>query len=582
MAIMTAGTVVAEPPTSAASERAWTKLVPVITAATMALVFTLDGYTFGRSNQMEQLSAVLAYLDESLLRRDYFVQFFVEGGPRYYYIRLLALGSHLLALPALFFVLTAASNAATLVITFRTARQLFDSLIAGYSSMLLVGALHFYVRIGDAGFLLTDNLSPATIALPCMFGAISAALRGHTPAAMVWAVGTAIIHPLYGLAAGGSAAFVDGVQLLRRQRQWALGRHDVFSWAARLLGFAVIFALLWYRPSAGPRLDDATYFHIYAVTRGPHHVLPSTWPLRDWVLFANFTLCSLLCLYVVRARTAVLAPLVCLAALVMLGFVVGYVFVELIPLRPIMVAQSYRFTCITSWIGIIFGAGAFASIFEAAQSPRARAWRAAAVGLALTLLVVGERVMFPRRRGVTLVLLVVLALGGWAVQVARRRLVTLSAMLAALTAFGVLRFGVFRERDRWLGHRRPAFTLNDFSTRYDDVATYARAHTDRDAVFAIIDVHKHWESGTFRYRAERALFVDHKVFPYGDPEIAEWYARTSALKVLDPAQNNDAALEELAKRWKVDYAIVPKESPTQLPAAFEGEEYRLLSLRPRG
>lgn len=544
-------------------------------------MFTLDGYSYGRSNQMEQLAALLAYLDDTLLRRDYFIQFFVEAGPRYHYLRLLGLASHLLPLPVLFFVLTVAANTATLLISFRTALQLFGNLIAAYAALLLVGSLYFFVRLGDAGFVLTDYLSPSTLAIPALLGAISLALSGDRPgAAMLCAAGAAVVHPLYGLAAAGSAAFI-AAQQLRYQPPSALRRRQLLLWGGRLLAFGAFFALLWYRPSAGPRLDDATYFHIYARTRGPHHVLPSTWPWQDWVLFAVFTLCSLIWLRAVRARLSALRPLLGLAALVMLGFVVGYVFVERLPVRAIMVAQAYRFICITTWVGILLAAGAIGSLFEAelAASERARRWLT--VGLAFALLVLVERVVSQRFRGITPVLLLILALGAWAVHVGRYRRIAVSVLLAALAAFAVLRFGVFRERERWLSHRRPTFSLNDLATRYDDVAVYARTHTDRDAVFAIADAAKFWESGAFRYKAERALLVDHKVFPYGDPEIAEWYARTSALRALDLQRNNDLALSELARRWEVDYAILPHSTPTQLPVVFTGKQYQLVALRGR-
>lgn len=308
-------------------------------------------------------------------------------------------------------------------------------------------------------------------------------------------------------------------------------------------------------------------------------MLPSTWPLKEWLLFADFTLCSALSLYVVRSRMRSLEPLLGLACVVMLGFVVGYVFVELIPVRPIMVAQAYRFICITSWVGVVLGAGAFGMLFEPAVSPRARAGVAAVVGLAFTLLVAGERILAPRRRGATLLMLLILALSSWGVHTARRRVLAAGTMAAALALFPIVRFGVYGDRDRWFGNRLPVLTLGALHTRYDDVAAHARAHTPRDALFVITDIAQHWESGAFRYKAERALFADHKVFPYGDPEIAEWYARTSALKALDPTQNNDARLLELAREYQLDYAVLPEASPTQLPTAFVGEHYRLLELR---
>ena len=49
---------------------------------------------------------------------------------------------------------------------------------------------------------------------------------------------------------------------------------------------------------------------------------------------------------------------------------------------------------------------------------------------------------------------------------------------------------------------------------------WIKANTDRDAVFAVPPT----LSG-FRYRAERAIFVDFKAFPFHNDEMKEWHRR---------------------------------------------------------
>ena len=44
--------------------------MPVVAALVMAFVFTLDGYSFGRNNQMEHLPAIQRLMDESLFAQD--------------------------------------------------------------------------------------------------------------------------------------------------------------------------------------------------------------------------------------------------------------------------------------------------------------------------------------------------------------------------------------------------------------------------------------------------------------------------------------------------------------------------------
>jgi hypothetical protein len=566
-----------EPLVSAINDRAWRTLIPVAAATLAALAFTLDGYNFGRSNQIEQLVAVMSVQNEGFLAHDPFIKFFVEGGPRFYYTRLLALGSHVAPLPALFFLLTLASNAATFLITFRTTLHAFGSLVAAYASLLLLAALQFYVRLGEAGFLLTDFLTPASLAIPGSLAALSAAARADSSRAMLWAAATVVIHPLYGLAAGSFVMLLDAVRILGSDAPGHVRRQYWLGCMARGLGFAAVILLLWYRPDASPRLDDATFFNIYARTRVPHHVLPSRFPLKHWAFFAIFTTYSLVCLYVVRERIRALAPLLWAAALVSVGFVLGYVFVELIPIRAVLSLHAYRFTCFTSWVGIVVGAGALGSVFEPGLHERLAVRRAVAVGLALLLLVLAERVMAPRHHALTLLSVLIITLGAWAVHVSWHRYTALGATVVALAVVAGSRFVALGQRERWLGNRLPSFTVSDFSTPYDDVAAYVREHTPRDAVFLIADVASHWEAGAFRYKAERALFLDYKLFPFGDAEMAEWYERMSLLRSLDTGQNNDPQLLAIAARYGVGYGVLPKASPTDLPVVFVGDRYRLVS-----
>ena len=119
----------ASPAASASSETrsVWLiRWVPLVCVLVISRGQWLDGNDFGRNNQIEQLPIVMALMNEGFLERDFFINGLVEDGPRYYYARLLALAGQVMPLPVLFFVLTVAANAATLMITFRTTWRLFE------------------------------------------------------------------------------------------------------------------------------------------------------------------------------------------------------------------------------------------------------------------------------------------------------------------------------------------------------------------------------------------------------------------------------------------------------------------------
>ena len=566
---------------ASSASQTWLAAVPAAAALSIALVFTLDGYYFGLNNQIEQLPMVMSLMQDGFLARDDLIQMAAREGPRAYYARLLALGGQLLPLPALFFLLTLAGNAATLLITFRASQKLMGSLVAAYAALVLLVTLHFHVRLGDAGFLLTQYLTPASLAIPGMVGAIYAALRGRSRLAIVVAGLTSVIHPLYGLAGGALALLVGALQLWRvpadsARRRW------LAEWAPNALAFAICFALLWYRPNAAERLPDAEFFRILAKIRAPHHFLPSVFRPVDWLIFASFTAASLSFMRSSRARLPELAALCAVGLVVMLGFAVGYVFVEVIPTRAVLSLHTYRFTCITSWIGIVLAAGAASAVLDPNQTRKERRSRAIAAGLGFALIAFGA--LFPPREGSagTLATATLLALSAGALHATQRPIAALAAVAVALAGFGTLRFAVYGERDRWLGNRLPAFSFDDVKTDYDDVARYAREHTSPADAFIITDAATSANAGTFRYTAERALFVDYKVFPFSDAEMADWNARMSALGALSPTKKDDAKLLRLASRYQLSFAVMPKLAPTDLPVAFTGKRYQLVSLRKDG
>ncbi|GMQ81200.1 MAG: hypothetical protein BMS9Abin05_0631 [Rhodothermia bacterium] len=94
----------------------------------------------------------------------------------------------------------------------------------------------------------------------------------------------------------------------------------------------------------------------------------------------------------------------------------------------------------------------------------------------------------------------------------RRSVLLLSVSLPFLIAVGVMTWSPASTRTL------PGLVRETSSE--GQMLAWIRANTNRDAVFAVPPT----LSG-FRYRAERAIFVDFKAFPFRNVEMIEWYRR---------------------------------------------------------
>ncbi len=104
------------------------------------------------------------------------------------------------------------------------------------------------------------------------------------------------------------------------------------------------------------------------------------------------------------------------------------------------------------------------------------------------------------------------------------------------------------------------------SSSEGQILEWIRTNTDKDAEFAIPPT----LSG-FRYRAERAIFVDFKAFPFHDDEMTEWYRRLTleapierlarggaiAMRSLDNAydQMTSSTVDHLVRTEGVDFIL---------------------------
>jgi hypothetical protein len=93
---------------------------------------------------------------------------------------------------------------------------------------------------------------------------------------------------------------------------------------------------------------------------------------------------------------------------------------------------------------------------------------------------------------------------------------------------------------------------------------------------------------SFRLRARRAILVGAKAIPKTDRFLGEWYERMLAAYGPDMELTarrafygglDDDARAALARRWRLDYAVLELVQPTERPVVFPGTHFKIVRLR---
>ncbi len=595
-------------------------------AAGLLATFRVE-YVFGLINQIEHLPTIWHIANPSLFTEDWHVQQSLPFGPRYYYYHAIAFLSKLVSLPVLMLAGTMLSNILTLLVSFYVARDLFEDDLAAMLGCALIAAVHS-IDLGGATFLIWQYLIQASLAQPLALLALWAALRLKALSAAALSIVASLIHPVVGLETGGIALSVAGFYALKRlarstspeQRRLAL-RLGVQA-AAGLV--ALIFvAYMVYLGRMEESLSDEEFFRILVYFRNPHHYVPGMMGAGEWGRFFMFLGAACLAWAMWRSHPAAdrsLADRVgAVVGIVLVLMAVGYVFVELIPVRLAATTQSYRNIYLIKWIGLLLAGRSLAVWFfgdrfsrwtalialagtgiaqpvtllaaHAADAVRRKAGEQATerllwAGFGVLTVTVGVLVAFHHLLREYLFLVFFLALAFWFATRPPGLLRWAAPLLLVgtlLPASIALRHDVPFLRD--LG----VFTLRDAQEPADSAAYFARLHLPRDATVLTPP----WE-GRFRLVSQRAIVVDFKSFVFQDSSIAQWMDRmtnvygatdrkgfAAAGELTERYRSiSDAHLARVSRSYGAGYALLFLETPTDFPVIYEDENYRLVRLDP--
>ena len=596
----------------------------------------LSGYFYGLNNHAEHLPLIFRVMDPGYLTNDFFVNAASEFGPRYYYTHMLAFVAGYVPLHAAMAVIWLSTFVAVSLITAFAGKDVTGSFVGGMIAVVLVTfSKPFYLGIGATPY--DPYLLPRFLALPFGLFAIWKGIRGQPICAATAAIPSILVHPSIGLQ---TACLAMAAATANRLQRWLI-RRNLSACQLRRLAVGILLvgltSLLWIVPmvltgaSFSSRTEDLITINAYF--RLPHHLVPSTWQMKDWILATGFAVVVAMGLIEMfrmektpgstkREHSGVGFAITSTFAVILIALLGGYIFIEIIPSRLAVAAHFFKLVLVVAWLGWIVIAGLIGKLLIA------RAWHWAALfaisAVSVPTLLVYKGITFVGSRmdggstmkstvffaGVGLLVFSTMALTqAWIGQPTIRDLflialgmpaillVSISSRLApaaisilvgglvAVSASFILdRYEVFPKNipgvSSYIARHQPIFTLDDALDRgkADDHALTiaARDTTDPDAVFLIP-----WDWHQWRVLANRAAVVDRKSFPFQERAMEEWYERYLAIYGPGagyPYDVTESELLELQRRYGFHYAVVPIGANMSFPVTATSERWKLVQV----
>jgi len=580
---------------------------------------------YGVGDHIEQLPIVLRSLDNTFLQNDFFINANINSIARLHYADTLTLlaGSKN-NLPLVFLILTLSANILISIITFYLTRHLFNkSNSAGIYASALVMTMSTF-SLGWSHTIYTSSLVPSTIAIPLVLGAISIVIIYKKLIMGILLSGIAsIIHPLFGLETGGILLLAFVAFYLFNEKKITADKWKIIISSSLIL---ILFSLFSIIPQfSQPRIDSNLFIYIIAFFRHPHHYVPSTFGLFQYIYAFSFFSASFLMYYHWRQAYEQSSNFI----LILMGIILlfcggGYIFVEILPSQIWTIAQTFRLLYIGKWFGLIFLGGTIGVLVSNIKSQEKALYLASVFSpLTLGVTVLSQTCKDVMEKSLNkfsiffepfLIILVNIAIllyrpPNWKVLV-----------LFTVYVLSILIFNTFRTKFLYLiilicislasflyifrsslpiparvnteihkieNNLALGITKSELGSDGAEIAEFAQHHTPQDAIFF---TPPNW--GQFRLLAKRAIVVDFKAFPFADVAIAEWYERinncydnpvgTGFLIIGNSTENykniTDSKLLELSRKYNFTYAVLYSETPTNFNELFQSDKYKIVKL----
>lgn len=621
-------------------------LEAVVSLVLFALVAVLlRGYSIVeyQSDSVSQIPLVLRAADPAYLAGDWFVNLQSASPTRYAFAQIMGALTRVIGIEAAYFAAHLVAVLMTALVTYGVVvKALGGGRLAGLIAAVLVLAVEL-VDYGAVIRVILPSFAPLSLAQPLVLLAIGLALARRPVWCALAAGAASAFQPLVGIVPGALAlgALAAAALLDQEAGRWPRLAVDRRRFAQALTGMAALapFALFWALVQRNDAPGDE-FIRILAHVRDPHHWLPSSWDpvVHGWMVLLLLALGSLFVAW--RRRFAAEGDgfrarfVVILAAALVALCGLGYLFVEVVPLKLVAMLMPCRYLYLVVWLALLItglvgervlraggtgarltrggwllagNGGAYAPMLLVAglvllrrETPaRIRPWaRIAAPALAWVAIAALLLRFAPgglaalsltgfallawlagARRGAARLLVAALPLALFVVLAALNARERLPAIGAALDRAAVLDITFDRVEDRaWAEGGELAGAI--------EVARFARAALPADAVVLTPPAF-----GVFRVFAQRAIVVDFKSWPFARP--GEWHRRLTDAYPNQGVAKGWELVEEMDRRWRaVDdrhvarvaarygarYAVLHRATETALPTLFTGEQFKLVEV----
>jgi hypothetical protein len=595
-----------------------------------ALLTTLWNYQFGQMDHVEHLPILFRAENAEYLRKDSFLNAFSQNyDPRFYYTRLILILKQLFPLPLLFFLLTFFINYLIAFSTYRIANQLFSNeKWAGLMAVFLVLTVST-IELGSVAEIHTEYLTPNALAFSLILLALSFVFSKKWVLAGLLLGLASLIHPL----AGPESAllffsYAALEQLATNKFQWK--KYSAFLIGAFIFAMFATLSLAPFFLNKSDGLDAKTFIGIYAHFRAPHHIIPSIFmhpaernlaiKLLILLFFAWFAFVKIKN----KEQRFQYNILIYIIILVLLALA-GYVFVEIYPVKIVVIAQTFRLLYLLKFFLLLLLGGYIGyNLQSGTQLNKVYALAALISSFALPNLIWifglwGFSSLLHRRINLPQAFLFVeiaaiLSLGGYGFYLSWQNLeqsanvylwafmllflpllsmLNLSRIqmyiwpLATILVFGYWgthqRIETMKPLQKALSRQ---YSLNDLPSSQLELAKKIRELTPDSSILLVPPMF-----GELRYLANRALLVTFKTLPFGGKQMISWkeavfdcYGWTdlkgfnAVLYSFEPNYKkiDKERLKMLNSKYGADYAVLYTETETVFPVLFENKQYKLI------
>jgi len=583
------------------------------------LITLLTGYTFGLGDQRSFLPAIYRQMDPTYLLNDFKVNGDSQIGAKYYFNHMLAFLGKWIPLHVVFFLMAWLTNVFVALATYLLAKDLFKgNRIVSWLAVFLVLCFEFFDP-GALTSIVAWSLLACTLSQALILMGFWAFLRGQTILGLVFCIPAILFHPqlstttaMIALAASFVRKFLD----LRNSKSPGKNYIDKLKPVLFAMGIIVFVAWAFFIYHLKQSLSIEEFKFLTVDIRNSHHMKPSTFDMREFWALAKFLLVFGLSWIIWWKKSttqrnliwSILAPILTILALC-LG---GYVFVEIIPVRFWISVQAFRLLFLVKWVGTVVISGGtiigLTMLYEKVVPDHLRkmikerfftSWNnltssklskiAFNVFFALSLPAI---IIFSIHSGnIQPVFKFFLLLSTYIcfVQITRKVFLWVGSLLIMFMLILTFNFSQpwMPAFLRFSKDIQPVLRLHDHKDSANQLAEFARTHTEKNAVFLV----PYQGLGCFRIVGKRAVVIDFHGFSFTDTGLVEWKKRVidcysidgktfpSPRKMISSYQHiTTARILALSKKYGFSYAVLHSNTPSDLPIIFWNKDYKIVQL----